>query len=124
MTLEFTPEIEESLKARYPKALTAIVGKYEVESLSEDFREHIFDFYDGLRLVISKEPTKLYSMISYIASMQVEMEFDDSIEFAAFVLEHINILRDKPITGMVNMTYERGTLYLSVPEHPINAKLN
>jgi hypothetical protein len=116
MTLEFIPEIEESLKSRYSKALKTISGKFNPEKPSENFRDHIFDFFDGLRLVVSKEHVNLCDMLHYVASIHSPMDFDDPVEFAAFVLEHINILRDKPVTGMVNITYKRGVLYMSVPE--------
>lgn len=124
MTLDFMPETEETLKARYPKALKAIVGKFNPENLTEDFREHVFDFFSGMRLVISKESVKLCNMLYFVASMHSPSDFDDPIEFTAFVLEHINRLRDKPMAGMVYITYDKGTLYLSAPEYPIDARLN
>ena len=124
MMLDFMPEVEDSLKARYPYALKAIVGKIDPENIPEEFREHIFDFFDGLRIVVSKEYANLCTMLCYVASMHQPMEFEDSIDFTAFVLEHINMLRDKPVVGMVNITYEDGVLYLSVPEHPVKPNLN
>lgn len=124
MTLDFMPEIEQRLKARYSEALTAIIGKVNPDNMSKDFRKHVFDFFDGLRIVISRESTGLHNMLYYVASMHRPMDFDDSIEFTAFVLEHINTLKDEPITGMVYITYEKGILYISVPERPINPRLN
>ena len=124
MTLEFMPEIEESLKQRYPKALKPMVGRVRHEKVHEEFREHVFDFYDGLRVIASKECANLLTMFCYTASMHQAMDFDDSIEFTAFVLEHINKLRDKPVSGVANITYEDGVLYLSIPENPIYPRLN
>ena len=63
MTLPFEPEIDEMLQNRFEKALERV---YDVETmmnggLNEDRpgvkREHVFDFQDGVRLIISKDRT-------------------------------------------------------------------
>jgi|SRR5688572_4008147 len=54
-TLDFNPEPLESLKARFPKAIDTIWGKIKTEDRPGMYREHVFDFEDGLRMIISRE---------------------------------------------------------------------
>jgi|SRR5215467_3399354 len=54
--MEFKSESLEQLKAKFPKALERV---WDVEATDGDrpglHREHVFDFKDGMRLLISKD---------------------------------------------------------------------
>ena len=63
MTLPWEPEIDDMLQGRFDKAMERV---YDIEDMmSQDLaddrpgvkREHVFDFQDGIRMIISKDRT-------------------------------------------------------------------
>jgi hypothetical protein len=58
MSLPFHPEDPELLWARYPAALTRVFRAEEIAAGGErpgELRVHVFDWPDGLRMIISRE---------------------------------------------------------------------
>ena len=129
--LPFEPEPEKSLKARFQEALEDRFDMQQVEDgLIERpglIRKHVFDFQDGLRLIVSndKSGNNYYMHISASVDLSVsEHSFDDLQEFVSFVLGHVNRLNGKPITGAVRiMTTEKGIVHLMIPQ-VINLVIN
>ena len=92
--LPFKPELEITLKARYKDAMKGMRSGMSDSSL----REHIFDFHDGLRLIISSQMNGKNRHTHYSARMSIE-SFDGVEHAVGFMVEHIDLLRDKPMDG-------------------------
>lgn len=64
MTLPFDAEFTSSMVKRYPDAILetyvtdGVEKKEDMKMRLGENREHVFDFYDGIRLIISKEMLK------------------------------------------------------------------
>lgn len=122
--LPFEPESEQSLKARFQEALKDRFDVREVENnLTERpglMRKHVFDFQDGLRLIVSndKSGNNYYMHVSASLNFSVpEHSFGNLQEFVSFVLGHVNRLNGKPFTGAMRiMTNENGILHLMIPQ--------
>ena len=102
--LPFQPEPEIVLKARYDNATRK---KWNVNRIAEDngerpgvLREHVFDFYDGLRLIVSCDTDGVHTYTHYSASMYSVNNFDDMNRYVSFVVEHVNSLRSTVLEGM------------------------
>lgn len=125
--LEFQPELEETMKARYKDALTPIYDFHKVlagEQRPEELQKHVFDFYDGVRLIITHE-SKGYRILTHIVfSLNTPMEFECIGQFAGFVLEHLNSIRQDWIVGEVQMMSDGNVAHLIVDEFAAKAHLN
>jgi len=97
--LPFEPELEFTLRSRYDDALKDV---YDARGLIEPlkptpgtFRKHVFDFMDGLRIIISRELHDIGQVIHWSASLNYGGErFEDPTEFIGFVIQHIHDLWD------------------------------
>jgi len=110
--LSFQPEPEVVLKARYKDALVEV---WDLEEMKVDpdkrpgnLRKHVFDFYDGLRLIISRDRDGKDIYTHYSASMSSTSEPPDIRQFVGFIMAHINSLRDTPIQGRCNLFGSEG----------------
>jgi len=101
--LPFQPEPEIVLKARYEDAVRDLVDIRELEKKPEKrpgiHRKHVFDFYDGLRLIVSRDTDGDDVFTHYSASMHPDGAFDNLQGFVMFVVSHINELRSTPMEG-------------------------
>lgn len=90
--LPFEPELEESLKARYSDAVREPVDIERLGKNPEDRpglkRKHVFDFFDGLRLIISKDSSGSVTALHVSASMFPSNNFSQIHEYMDFVMEH------------------------------------
>lgn len=88
MALIFQPELVEELKARYKEALEDTYIQLDVarglQPKPSQFRKHVFDFHDGIRLVISKEKSSIDHgsrlLIHYAGSVYKWNETEDEYE--------------------------------------------
>jgi hypothetical protein len=127
--LPFEPEIEETLKARYPEAIRDVVDIGKIGSNPEVrpglSREHVFDFFDGLRLIVSRDKMDLTTVVHISASMYPTNTFVRVEEFFDFVMEHFVAIRGKPVIGQVSFAVTtQGILHVSIPENNFNPKWN
>jgi hypothetical protein len=127
--LPFEPELEESLKARYPEAVRDVVDIGKTESCPQVrpglSREHVFDLFDGLRLIISKDKLEVATVLHVSASMYPTNTFNRVDEFLDFVMEHFIALRGEPVMGPVSFfVTTQGILHVSIPEKNFNPKWN
>ena len=66
MPLPFEPEIEEMMKARFNDALSPVYILKGVEQGGErpgQSRKHVFDYFDGTRLIISRDKVSTMGLI-------------------------------------------------------------
>jgi hypothetical protein len=127
--LPFEPQPENVLKARYPDAVKETIDiekidKGEIERPGLN-REHVFDFFDGLRLVISRDKMGLNTVLHVSASMYPTNTFQSAPEFVDFIIEHFSELRGEPVMGSVSfMITDKGIIHLTIPEKTFNPKWN
>ena len=93
MALPFEPELEEGLQARYKDAVAEVIDIREIKSgvraTPGKERRHVFDFYDGLRLIVSRETDGTHKTIHFSASMSPTNPFKDLREYVGFVVGHV-----------------------------------
>ena len=108
--LPFKPETIEALKVRYPAALERVFDVRELTGPVDDRpglkREHVFDFEDGLRLIVSREMHDRGLCLHLSASMAgptgQAISEEGMKEFAAFVMRHILLLWNATKFGVLN----------------------
>jgi hypothetical protein len=113
--LPFEPELVETMRLRYKDAIKDVVDIHKIaqkliEPPSKN-RRYVFDFYDGLRLIISKDSDRAKVFLHFSASMNPGShgEFHCPKEFIDFVVEHIQDLTpDDPPTDMAEMFFTKG----------------
>jgi hypothetical protein len=127
--LPFEPELVETMRLRYADAVKDIVDigkivKNHIEPPSKK-REHVFDFYDGLRLIISRDRDGLKTFLHFSASINNDFQsesvgnkFECPKQFIDFVIEHIQELtEDKPPHGMAEIFFsEGGVLHIMISD--------
>ena len=125
--LDFQPELEETMKARYKDALTPIYDVYKIPKGNqnpENLRKHVFDFYDGVRLVVTQERRGFVILSCFVFSLNERMEFECVGQFMAFVIEHINSIKPHILQGNVEMIANGKAAVLVVNEYAAKAHLN
>jgi hypothetical protein len=124
--LEYEPELEETLRARYSAALTPIYDMKRVYSGKQspaEHRKHVFDFFDGTRIVAFKEKDKHFVVTHYAITMNNPMKFECMGELVAYMAHHINSLRKLPIIDEIDIFIENDVFHFMVPDSN-NAILN
>jgi hypothetical protein len=119
--LPFEPEPTIVLKARYPEAIKDIYDPRKIAAKPElapsKKRKHVFDFEDGLRLIVSVDKNGMNQLTHYSASMYPTNPFTDGAKFLGFILEHIKELRTTPMTGQIVATStKQGIIHLLYDE--------
>lgn len=70
--LPFDAEPLHVLQAKYPKAVKKVWDTSEIEKNPEDrpgkHRDHIFDFFDGFRLIVSREKVGMSTILHFSGS--------------------------------------------------------
>lgn len=101
MAIPFQPEPVEKLKARYSEALKDTYIQLDVsrglQSRPGEHRKHVFDFYDGIRLIVSKEKSPLNAggkiLIHYSGSVLNDgqcADIDDT--YLHHIVEHFALI--------------------------------
>jgi hypothetical protein len=118
MGLPFQPETTEQLKARFEKAMETVYDADAIMNESTDrpvlHREHVFDFEDGIRLIISKDKTmgRVYLHVSASCQSQKVMTETDMLNEILTKMEAIGPeLEGK---GIVQTT-EGGIVHFVIP---------
>ena len=105
--LPFEPEAEITLKARYADAIQTTFNLNEIEDDPDKrpglIRKHVFDFYDGLRLIVSKDTDGQRTYLHYSASYNNVGQFESLQEYIVFIIEHVNTLRGKEMEGRLTI---------------------
>lgn len=119
--LPFEPEPTIVLKARYSEALKDVYDPKEIAANPElapsKKRKHVFDFEDGLRLIVSVDKNGMNRLTHYSVSMYPTNFFTDGAKFLGFILEHVKELRTTPMSGqIVAMSTEQGIIHLLYDE--------
>lgn len=119
MGLPFEPELEEALRGRFTKALSPV---YLVEDIQKggrrpgQSRNHVFDYFDGTRLIISRERSRelgacLHVSVSFQPGMSITGE-----ELLRTVVEKVNGLRGD-VPGLIRAFVSReGIVHFIFPE--------
>ena len=113
--IPFEPELVETMRLRYKDAVRDVVdiqkiAQKQIEPPSLN-RKHVFDFYDGLRLIISRDGDGARVFLHFSASVNPgsREEFHCPKEFIDFVVEHIQELAsDDPPTGIAEIFFTKG----------------
>jgi hypothetical protein len=101
--LPFEPESGVLLAKRYPAAVERVYDLHEMWDKRRPGlnRQHVFDFEDGLRLIVSRERHDSDEvMLHWSASIDEghlqRPPFQDVQDFTNFVMEHMSTLWDEP----------------------------
>jgi hypothetical protein len=99
--LPFEPESEFLLKQRYKDAVEPVYSLDEMEGPNRPSlrRQHVFDFQDGLRLIITRErypegQVVLHWSASIDKDIFIKDKFPSVHEFIMFIMEHMHELWD------------------------------
>lgn len=126
--LDFQPELEETMKARFPAALNPIYDIDAIESGEQEepsfTRKHVFDFFSGVRLIVTRESEGFITLVHYSMSQQTPTEFECMGQFLEYVIMHINLIKPSPLKGAMDAFAEDGVFHLLVCEEAANARLN
>lgn len=133
--LPFEPESTEELKARYDEALQEVFDPREVANDPDlspgKKREHVFDFEDGVRLIVSVDQIdkKVKPRITHYSASVVDYicdpeQFEDQNKYVIFILCHINDIRPKPMTGRIMTRMINGVLHVFYDESQQPCKIN
>ena len=141
--IPFEPEPSFSLAKRYPEAVERIYELHEMWGQDRPGmkRKHIFDFEDGLRLIISRERHDSNEvLLHWSASIDEDHlqrpPFQDVPDFMKFVMEHMTSLWEESgyVQGHVRVqSSEEGVIHffmlddsvLDLPEcSPGDARMN
>ena len=126
--LDYEPEIEESLKARYADALKPIYNIKDLVEGTVEFpglvRKHVFDFFDGLRIIVFREHKDFFVVTHYAAGACVPMEFECIGHFAEFVMEHITLLRASPVDKIIAAFPDEELFHVIVNDEAAKAMWN
>jgi len=119
--MDFQPETEETLKARYGAAVEQV---YDVAGMRESFptRKHVFDFFDGTRLIVLRVRYNFEITTHYSMSIQTQKDFRGMEEIIEYAVEHINTLRQEPIAGMTDIFLRDNIVHLV--SHDFSVSLN
>lgn len=126
--IEFEPEAEFTMKARYEDAIKDVYDHSEMfdgENIKEGFeypsskRKHIFDFFDGCRLVISRERVAVGNILHVSASFRKgygndNMDFEERLEL---IVLRVNELRGEPLTGAVRIVSFEDIIHMVYEEN-------
>lgn len=133
--LPFEPESIEELKARYTDAIQEVFNPIEV---AEDpdlspgkRRKHVFDFEDGLRLIVSVDQldSSAFPRVTHYSASLVEYlcdinQFEKPIDYVEFVVERINKIRPRAMFGKVVTKIDKGVLHVYYDENQMPIMLD
>jgi len=113
--IPFEPELVETMRLRYKDAVEDVidlqkVAQKQIKPPSQN-RRHVFDFYDGLRLIISRDGDGAKVFLHFSASINPCSGEESRCpkEFIDFVVEHIQELAsDDPPTGIAEIFFTKG----------------
>jgi hypothetical protein len=126
MGLEFKPETIEQLKNRFHIALENV---FDVNALTNQNRpglkrDHVFDFDDGIRLIISVDLCHGLSYLHVSGSTQVADKKMTRLQLLESMILKINLLNAKPVYGKGNtMVSKSGVIHLVIPLTPEHMKI-
>lgn len=111
MGLNFEPEPDIVLRARYPEAIKDKINARDIMvgivPTPGKFRKHVFDFTDGLRLIISREAHDEGTYLHFSASMN-DVNTMPMPEFMQFVVEHVVRVTGGALSGMMEAEMSDG----------------
>ena len=98
--IEYNPESLELLKSRYPKSIEDTYIQLDVargiRSRPGTHKEHVFDFIDRVRLIISKEQEPNGRLVIHISGSVRNENFNDpeilNDNLVHHIIEHWNLL--------------------------------
>ena len=115
--IDFEPEIESQLKGRYFEAVAKIYDAVEIskdpETRPGKLRKHVFDFFDGCRMIVSKERMPNGKVVLHFsASFQEGYGCgDDSLQgMLGVVLDKAQELRGESFKGNVSCVLASGSI--------------
>jgi len=122
--LEFEPEIESSLRGRYPEAIKEVYDHAQMQEILKSRpgtkRRHVFDFFDGCRMIVSREKAEhglevLHFSMSVVGENATRPESAE--EALMMAVQHANELMgkmfDKRVTALIS---EEGVIHLIYDE--------
>lgn len=120
MGLTFQPEPDAMLKMRFIGALTPVYDADEILKGSArpgTQRKHVFDFCDGMRMIVSRERVGddifLHVSVSFTGDEKVGQEL------ICLVIERVNMMRDMAVPGLVKaFQTAQGVVHFVFPEKP------
>ena len=124
--MDFEPEIEGSLKQRYSDAVVDVYDCLEVsknpESRPGNKRKHVFDFFDGCRLIVSKERFPDGKLMLHFSASFKDGYFSQKSshqEILGIVVDKVQELRGEPFKGAVQCIMIKDVVHLMYEENQI-----
>jgi hypothetical protein len=124
MALDFEPEIEETLKARFAEALEPVYDAAKVMSGGQrpgQLRKHVFDSFDGSRLIVSRDRMPDGEMVLHV-SVSFRDEAPKGPEMLVMVIEKVNALRGYVPGPIRAFASNEGVVHMIFPEVPEKLK--
>jgi hypothetical protein len=97
MALPFQPESLESIKARFPMAIAKpfdVLGGITGKSGPFPLRAHVFDFFDGTRMICSRDMHVDRNVIHFSFSCEPGFPISNSPSLTHFVAHCMEIMQD------------------------------
>lgn len=113
--LPFEPEPTELLRLRYADAVKDVIDINRVAKKlvlpPSKFRKHVFDFDDGLRIIVSRDSDGLRTFLHFSASVSPDSpkQFNCPEKYTYYVLEHImDLSPENPPNGIMEAFFSEG----------------
>jgi len=100
--LPFEPEPEITLRSRYPEAVSMTLDARTARP--GKLRRHVFDFYSGLRLIISRETSDGKSVYLHFSGSMHPPALQSRSEFASLIVGSVNGIRGMNLQGRCSVT--------------------
>lgn len=120
MGLPFEPEIEDALRARYPDA---VMDVYEVQKIMDGLarpgtmRKHVFDYFDGMRFIVSRDKVRNDIFLHISVSMQTG-SMPKGPDLLRVIIEKLrDLCGGIPSDAMINVSATNsGIVHVIIPE--------
>lgn len=123
MGLSFQPELDEMLKLRFIAALEPVYDSQKVAAgecqRPGELRKHVFDFADGMRLIVSREEVEgvrwLHVSVGFCGAVRMRGEV-----MVRTVVLRVGALRGCEPPGIIRaFQSEAGVAHFLFPEYPV-----
>ena len=125
MAIDFEPELEETMKARFAEALEPVYDAgVPVEGMRPgQERKHVFDFFDGSRYIVSRERLSDGELVMHVSVSFRGTGMDEppleGRELLLSIVERVRFLRGSMVPGMVRaFATPEGVVHMVFPEVP------
>jgi hypothetical protein len=121
MGLPFKPETVDKLAERFDKALDSVVNVEQLGKMRPGMnRKHVFDFEDGLRMIVSVDDFQQIRYLHLSGSLHKEQPKPiNNMDLLQMMVAKMLLLNGKSFSGVGNTTLSKGgVVHLVIPLNP------